>query len=296
MSRRLFTLSLALVALGGVAFAAVTFIPWQRDQSVREEPKTLQAQTAASQQEEKPKQELRKQGGLEGVHAVAAKVFAETPGFGLERMPRMFRKIDYVFWSPGELDEVSPYQNRPELLKVFQGYVDYFTKTQSIAANKNELRFPVGLQGHFSMIERDIKDDGQGGKSQDLETIARKSKLWRIDAIDLVGLADPELPVTYETAKLSHRLPGAQPGQAKQEETIKTPDGKIYPKYSRPLDFFEIAGLEKLKEGDALYVRTKDNRMRMLGALRASADCAKCHSVPEGELLGAFSYTMTMMK
>ncbi|MCI0380342.1 MAG: hypothetical protein L0215_22385 [Gemmataceae bacterium] len=148
------------------------------------------------------------------------------------------------------------------------------------------------MQGHFTIIDSDKKDAGD----QLVSKSTAKVKQWRIDAIDLVGLADPEFPVAYETSKLSHRLLGAQPGQAKQEESIKTPDGKTYPKYSRPLDFFEIAGLEKLKDGDTLYVRNKDNRMRMLGALRASADCAKCHSVPEGELLGAFSYTMTMLK
>ncbi|MFM8469234.1 MAG: hypothetical protein ACKODH_04590 [Limisphaerales bacterium] len=33
--------------------------------------------------------------------------------------------------------------------------------------------------------------------------------------------------------------------------------------------------------------------LRVVGAMRATASCAKCHEVPVGTLLGAFSYTLT---
>lgn len=33
--------------------------------------------------------------------------------------------------------------------------------------------------------------------------------------------------------------------------------------------------------------------IRVVGAMRATTDCAKCHRVAEGTLLGAFSYTLT---
>lgn len=36
--------------------------------------------------------------------------------------------------------------------------------------------------------------------------------------------------------------------------------------------------------------------IRVVGAMRATAGCAKCHGVAEGTLLGAFSYTLTPAK
>ncbi|NBV22595.1 MAG: hypothetical protein EBS05_11850 [Proteobacteria bacterium] len=34
--------------------------------------------------------------------------------------------------------------------------------------------------------------------------------------------------------------------------------------------------------------------LRVVGAMRATAGCAKCHEVPQGTLLGAFSYTLVL--
>jgi hypothetical protein len=35
-----------------------------------------------------------------------------------------------------------------------------------------------------------------------------------------------------------------------------------------------------------------DDRIRMVGSLRAGKNCLECHSVRRGELLGAFSYEL----
>jgi len=58
----------------------------------------------------------------------------------------------------------------------------------------------------------------------------------------------------------------------------------------RPLDGFETIALRELRNGESLVVRSQGERVKMMGALRAAKQCAVCHEVPRGTLLGAFSY------
>ena len=62
--------------------------------------------------------------------------------------------------------------------------------------------------------------------------------------------------------------------------------------HTRELDSFEEAGLATLKGGEDLCIVERDDTLRMLGALRATAQCLKCHDASTGDLLGAFSYTL----
>ncbi len=61
----------------------------------------------------------------------------------------------------------------------------------------------------------------------------------------------------------------------------------------RPLDGFEGQGLQELRKGEMLFVREQADRLRMLGAIRATSQCTKCHDCERGELLGAFSYILS---
>ena len=62
---------------------------------------------------------------------------------------------------------------------------------------------------------------------------------------------------------------------------------------TRSLDLFESTGLEALAKGDELFTRSRNGVVRMLGAVRAKSDCLSCHdNKREGDLLGAFSYTL----
>ena len=61
----------------------------------------------------------------------------------------------------------------------------------------------------------------------------------------------------------------------------------------RTLDEFEAAGLPALERGDELFVRDRGQERRMLGAIRAVRQCLDCHGGERGDLLGAFSYTLT---
>lgn len=102
---------------------------------------------------------------------------------------------------------------------------------------------------------------------------AHESKRWRINHVQLVGILSHEQPVVY----LTDKLPSME--QVRQGKT-------------RPLDFFEEAALQSLREGEDLHIVSKDDTIRMLGALRATKTCQKCHDAEIGDLLGAFSYTL----
>jgi hypothetical protein len=61
---------------------------------------------------------------------------------------------------------------------------------------------------------------------------------------------------------------------------------------TRTLDLIETESLEKLRAGTERVIawNQEDHRLQMLGAIRAKDRCLKCHDVPRGELLGAFTF------
>jgi hypothetical protein len=63
---------------------------------------------------------------------------------------------------------------------------------------------------------------------------------------------------------------------------------------TRTLNEFEAASLTKLRTAEDLVIDQSQTPVRMLGSLRASNRCLDCHNVQRGELLGAFSYALTM--
>ncbi len=100
---------------------------------------------------------------------------------------------------------------------------------------------------------------------------------WLVTELQLVSLLKHEAPVVY----LSNNLP-------KMEE--------LHAADLRPLNEFEAASLQRLFDGEHVTMDVRTNRIRMLGALRASKQCLKCHQVNRGELLGAFSYELIRAK
>jgi hypothetical protein len=96
---------------------------------------------------------------------------------------------------------------------------------------------------------------------------------WRIESLDLISLLKHPEPVAY----VSKHLP-------RMDELRDAP--------TRPLDEFESERLPKLLAGEEFSAAQAPRRVRMLGAIRARAECLKCHSVDQGDLLGAFSYDL----
>jgi hypothetical protein len=127
---------------------------------------------------------------------------------------------------------------------------------------------------HRLSLNRFSTSNAQGPKLNAAEKPQRTEQLWEIHALDLVGLVIHETPKVY----VSKRLP-------EMKELKNTP--------IRDLDVFESEGLEELVNGKDLYVRSKEGTLRVLGPIRAGQACLKCHGdTKEGDMLGAFSYTL----
>ncbi len=64
----------------------------------------------------------------------------------------------------------------------------------------------------------------------------------------------------------------------------------------RPLDDFERQAVKRLKQGEWAVVQLSAGarHVRLLGAIPALPGCLECHQVPQGTLLGAFSYELRM--
>ena len=102
----------------------------------------------------------------------------------------------------------------------------------------------------------------------------KKDHLWEIKSLDLVGLVMHETPTVYVSAQIPA-----------MKDLKKRP--------TREMDVFEMEGLEDLVSGKPLYIRSKDETLRVLGPITAAKACLKCHGdAKEGDMLGAFSYTL----
>ncbi len=98
---------------------------------------------------------------------------------------------------------------------------------------------------------------------------------WKVASLELIGLLAHPKPTVYMTANLP-----------RMDEAKTAP--------TRDPDEFETAGLKAIAKGQELYFGKSRTEplLRMVGGLRAAKSCANCHGCREGELLGAFSYTL----
>jgi hypothetical protein len=119
-----------------------------------------------------------------------------------------------------------------------------------------------------------------GFQSHGMSKLPKAEPPWKVARIDLIGLLIHEKPVAY----VSMNLP-------KMDE--------LRDATTRPLDAFEVEGLEALRKGEGLesgqksedlYARGSKDQARMMGAIRATSQCLDCHGGSRGDLLGAFSY------
>ncbi len=98
-------------------------------------------------------------------------------------------------------------------------------------------------------------------------------KGWAIIRLELIGTLSHPQPVAY----VSDHLP--------QLDELST-----YP--TRELNEFEKAALSLLRATQDVVVDEQAGRILMVGSLRASDNCRRCHTVPRGELLGALTYEL----
>lgn len=96
---------------------------------------------------------------------------------------------------------------------------------------------------------------------------------WKIVRLELMSLFKHQVPRVY----LSEQLPTMEELSAQNAKT-------------RGLDEFETAAVEKIRRGDDVQTLSTLNRIQMLGAVRTTKMCLQCHDIPDGTLLGGFSY------
>lgn len=100
-----------------------------------------------------------------------------------------------------------------------------------------------------------------------------QTRRWTIAQLQLVSLLKQTTPRVY----VSENLPNLN-----ELSNIET----------REVNTFESAALPQLEHDRNLVIDEAPAQIQMLGALRAAKSCLECHRVPQGKLLGAFSYVL----
>jgi hypothetical protein len=228
---------------------------------------------------------------LKQLHEDCIRLFASDPGFGVIRMigPGL-RDI-----TQGDTIRNSEPVPLPESPQSGEG--------PSLSSGDNSLELAAGstINGPPTIGGRDLRTFHDGsvdefanplgfGYVRDREHVAgfishrftkfpykpmlpKEGGHWRIESLDLISLLKHPEPVAY----VSKNLPRMY---------------ELRDAATRPLDEFEAENLPKLRAGSEMADAQAPRRVRVVGALRARADCIKCHNVDQGELLGAFSYDL----
>jgi hypothetical protein len=126
----------------------------------------------------------------------------------------------------------------------------------------------IGIRGNDKIDKKDLD------AFREIDRTAPADAVWLLRSLELVSLLKHESPVAY----ISSYLPDME---------------KLANVETRSLHPFEKESLPRLEFDEDLVIAARTNEIRLLGSIRASASCLKCHEVELGTLLGAFSYHLT---
>jgi hypothetical protein len=214
---------------------------------------------------------------LKQLHERTRKFFVESPGEGPVRRMATPEEIMMDVWhgasEPGLADQPGeratfPLSRGEPLSRVQPNGLLAYYHDEGVA----EFLYPRGF-GYVKDRTHVAGFKSHGFRGDPYPQWRVKDWSWRVQHIQLVGILSHEKPVVY----LTDKLPSME--QVRQGKT-------------RTLDYFEEAGLPALREGEDLFIASKGQSFRMLGALRATKTCQQCHDAQVGDLLGAFSYTL----
>lgn len=213
---------------------------------------------------------------LQQLHENTVRVFANRPGFGVARvldrpsewslrrglrddqpLPQPGDRIT-VLWSTGDLEA----RSAPTISSDHEA---------SRELHSSSLIDFVHLRGFGYARDR---NQVAGFQSHRFSQAPPAPAEWTLRTIDLIGLVRHDQPVAYVSANLP------------QMEELRDAAW-------RPLDDFENLGLESFRKGEDMFVRDGSGGRRLLGAIRNTKQCVTCHGGARGDLLGAFSYTLT---
>ncbi len=209
-------------------------------------------------------QDLRRK-TLEILHSDEAQKFIDREGFGVSRMPRP--SLFYLDLPPAP---AIPFGKRGTAL-------DSDRETAAtLGAGSSDGRMPsLDLLGTFHQL---------GGR----DNFASPASLGFVkDRGHVAGFQSHRF---RRMPALGDFRPGPKGGDAAKETWLVTRLELV--SLLRPLSEFEGRGLGALRAGEDVMTEATTNHIRMLGALRASAQCLDCHQVRRGDLLGAFSYDL----
>jgi hypothetical protein len=243
---------------------------------------------------------------LVNFHGRVTDIFADIPGFGGGRMGPLYKYVPFRIpdLSTNEVEVADEVRPTKQLETAY---------AKSLAVVSDALRTQGRISGPRA---KDIGPVAGFGRSDVYESIAGGLQLR---LLDLVGLIDQDGPRVYcggkafereattweemERARKNKKTDALFPGtlnqlpptrdiSANSQKRRSDPRDDDSPE-TRPLDVFETVGVAELRAGKDLFIRTRGNVIRMLGALRATGECLRCHSDnKKGDLLGAFSYTL----
>ncbi len=208
---------------------------------------------------------------LRRLHQSSVQTFVASPGFGVARGPGLADWNDVVLD-----DDLLAQPGAPFASTV--GPADF--ASEPLDVKRDSL-----LQMHMSGILDFVNPKGFG-------VIETRQKVlgFRPHRFSNVPTA---APLTIRAIELVSLLMNGEPVVYMSDNLPSMKEARTAPK--RPLNAFESAGLEKLYAGDELFLRETTEGLRMLGAVRSVEQCVKCHGGERGDLLGAFSYSLTRL-
>ncbi len=201
---------------------------------------------------------------LERLHEDTTRLFVNSPGFGMARMVN----------TPSELGlKLLPRDDPPDQPRPRPSDAGGRSLAADLDAESLHTRSVVDFvhPAGFGFV----KDRRRvaGFQPHGFSRVPDPPPRYSVETVELVGLLLHPEPVVY----VSPRLPAMA-------------DLRGAP--TRPLDAFESAGLAAVRAGKDLHTAQAGGRVRMVGALRNGRRCVQCHGGDEGDLLGAFSYSL----
>ena len=134
---------------------------------------------------------------------------------------------------------------------------------------------------HAYILDRFVRSDGFGMRRMPrVQDAPRYKRIYAdgvryvVGRVELISLNDGKEPFVYHS-----ELDDAMKNELKRDTHAPLVEG-------------EADALGQLKEGREVVLSGADGKRELVGAVRAAADCMKCHSVKEGTLLGAFRYPL----
>jgi hypothetical protein len=208
---------------------------------------------------------------LRDLHDAQVNLFISSPGFGVMRMPPRpsESRVSLGLREEKPVPQPTYYVASPPSLgkPVTPGWVEKAPFAQLHESGVLDFSYPEGF-GLFVDRSRIA-----GFRPHQFSAVPGPEERWEVRRLDLISLLLHDAPVAY----VSEDLP-------RMDALRAAP--------TRPLDSFEAAALEDLRKGEDLLVSGPEGEMRMLGAVRATEQCLKCHGAERGDLLGAFSYLL----